>query len=60
MGRKKKILEKLKSLEEQKLKHKGKIESYKGKKSDILNEYWEKEIARMDAGILEEKRKLKK
>jgi len=60
MGRKKKILKKLKTLEKQKLKHKEKIESYKGKGADVLKEYWEKEIDYMDAEILEQKRKLKK
>lgn len=56
---KKKILKRIKGLEKQKQKHKDKIESYEGKK-DHLKPYWEKEIARMDAEISEERRRLKK
>ena len=56
---KKKRLKKIKSLEKQKLKHKDKMDSYKGKK-DYLKSYWKKEIDRIDAEILDEKRELEK
>ena len=55
---KKKRLKKIESLKEQKEKHKNKINSYSGRK-DHLFDYWQKEIERFDAQILEEERKLK-
>jgi hypothetical protein len=54
---KKKRLKKIESLKKQKEKHRGKIDSYKGK-NPYLIAYWEKEIERFDAEISEEMRKL--
>jgi len=54
---KKKRLKKIESLKKQKDIHKEKISSYKGKKTYLM-EYWEKEIERFDAYILEERKKL--
>ncbi|MDO8467527.1 MAG: hypothetical protein AABX48_02690 [Nanoarchaeota archaeon] len=54
---KKKRLKKIRSLEEQKEKHRDKIASYEGKDYNLVD-YWEREIARMDKDIEEEKSKL--
>ena len=55
---KKKRLKRIEGLEKQKEIHREKIRSHSGKKSYLLD-YWEKEISRFDAEILEEKRKLR-
>lgn len=55
---KKNILKRIEGIEKQKERHKRKILSYKGKKY-YLKDYWEKEIARMDDEIREEKRRLR-
>ncbi len=54
---KKKIKKRIEGLKKQRQIHKEKIDSYAGKK-DYLKAYWEKEIARMDAEISEENRRL--
>ncbi len=59
MGRKKRLIKGFKSLEKQIAKHKEKIREYQGPK-EVLIEYWEREIDRMEKEKADKEKKLKK